>query len=76
MGKPLPGTGFWGWLGRQVGHVKKAAQTDVGGPKIVHRTNRVQEAPMPDQPHIKLRRTVIDEVIVEKKGAKEVGGRQ
>ena len=70
MSNQLPGKGFWGWLGRQVGHVTKATQTDVGGPQVVARTNRVQEAVHPEQPNVKLRRTVIDEVIVEKKGMK------
>ena len=30
--KPKPGNGLWGWLGRQVGHVKKAVATDVEKP--------------------------------------------
>jgi len=68
MSQQLPGKGFWGWLGRQVGHVTKASKADVGGPEVIHRTNHVQEAVLPEQPNVKLRRTVIDEVIVEKKG--------
>lgn len=70
MSQQLPGKGFWGWLGRQVGHVTKATKIDVGGPQVVRRVNRVQEAAHPEQPNVKLRRTVIDEVIVEKKGVK------
>src|SRR5271156_468462 len=31
-GKPKPGDGLMGWLGRQVGHVKQAVQTDVTKP--------------------------------------------
>lgn len=87
MPDPKPGNGFFGWLGRQVGHVKKAVQTDVvapadkvkasleGGcpqppvpqPSVIYRNDRVEEAPHPQNPALKLRRTVIDEVIVEKK---------
>jgi hypothetical protein len=58
--------GFLGWLGRQVGFVKKAMKADVGK-KIIHREQRVEEAKVPEQPNVTLRRTVIDEVIVEKK---------
>lgn len=58
--------GFLGWLGRQVGFVKKAIKTDVGK-KTIHREQRVEEAKVPEQPDVTLRRTVIDEVIVEKK---------
>ena len=62
-----------GWLGRQIGHVKKAVKTDVTKPppppkpKVVYRDNKVEEAEHPDQPGVKLRRTVIDEVIVDPK---------
>jgi hypothetical protein len=74
----LPGDGFWGWLGRQLGHVKKAVKTEVeqeaekqaeGDPEnqVVYQNQVVQEAPHPENPDLKLRRTVIDEVIVEKK---------
>ena len=66
MAKELPGAGLFGWLGRQFGHVKKAVVRDVTK-EIVHRQQRVQEAALPDQPNVTLRRTVIDEVIVEKK---------
>jgi hypothetical protein len=69
MGKaPLkkPGTGFLGWLGRQIGYVRHAVKTDVTQ-KIVHREEKVEEAPLPQDPNVTLRRTVIDEVIVKKK---------
>jgi len=58
-----PGKGFLGWLGRQVGYVKKAVQTDPGAEKKLFEETRVEEAPHPDNPNIKLRRTVIDEAI-------------
>lgn len=59
--------GVWGWLGRQVGYVKRAVETDPAGPKTVYRENRVEEKQIPDQPGVTLRRTVIDEVIVDPK---------
>jgi hypothetical protein len=131
--KPKPGDGLLGWLGRQVGHVKHAVQTDVTKPApkkpgpqgqvrqsassmgspgstpstgsphagarqtgsqqagagrasrptptaaqaaaanpdapsiIVYRQDNIEEAEMPHQPGVKLRRTIIDEVIVVKK---------
>jgi hypothetical protein len=82
---------LWNWLGRQIGHVKKAVQTDVTRPaplapsappqtpppaqtppspeqpKVIYRDEKAEEVELPDQPGVKLRRTVIDEVIVEKK---------
>ena len=73
-----PGNGFFGWLGRQIGHVKKAVKTEVeaeaekqaqGDPEnqVVYQKESVHELPHPENPELKLRRTVIDEVIVEKK---------
>lgn len=58
---------FFSWLGRQVGHVKKAVQTDVNAPqpKIVYSKEKVEEKEMPDKPGVTLRRTTIDEVIVD-----------
>ena len=74
-----------GWLGRQVGHVKKAVTSDVTRPApkpkqvaqpakpkkqaaspstVIFRQDKVEEADMPDKPGVKLRRTIIDEVIV------------
>jgi len=89
MASTPPGKGLFGWLGRQVGHVKKAVQTEPkalpkpppkpaasgpapkptaaqSDPKVLYREGRVEEADHPTQPGVKLRRTVIDEVIVEK----------
>lgn len=68
MSDALPGKGLFGWLGRQVGHVKKAVQTDPdpAGPKVTYRKENVEEVPHPHDPGVKLRRTTIDEVIVQK----------
>ena len=57
---------FFGWLGRQIGHVRKAVKTDVGEKKL-YENKSVEVAPHPQQPNITLRRTVIDEVIENKK---------
>jgi hypothetical protein len=89
MSDNLPGNGIFGWLGRQVGYVKKAvktkptkappakrsaAQSGPGTPvdttvptppAVLYRQGQVQEAEHPTQPGVKLRRTIIDEVIVE-----------
>jgi hypothetical protein len=68
----LPGNGFLGWLGRQIGHVAKAVKTDVAGPndlpapsKIVYRECTIEEKESPTDPNVKLRRTIIDEVVQE-----------
>lgn len=67
MSDSLPGKGLFGWLGRQVGHIKKAVQADVAAePKIAYRKEKVEELPHPEDPALKLRRTTIDEVIVDK----------
>ncbi len=68
--KQKPADSFLGWLGRQVGHVKKAVKTDVRKKpapksKVVYRDNKVEEAEHPNEPGMKLRRTIIDEVIVD-----------
>ena len=60
------GAGFFGWLGRQVGYVKRAVKADVTQ-QVVHREEKVEEAKLPQDPNVTLRRTVIDEVIVKKK---------
>lgn len=76
--QPQGTSGFWQWLGRQVGHVKKAVETNVeaeaerqaqGDPEnqVVYQNETVQELPHPENPNLKLRRTTIDEVIVEQK---------
>jgi len=61
------GKGFFGWLGRQVGYVKKAVQTDPSAEKKLFEKTRVEEAPHPENPNIKLRRTVIDEAIEQRR---------
>jgi len=79
-----PGHGFLGWLGRQVGYVSKAIKAPVGGSgtpppaapveppgKVVYRNDTVSEAPHPDDPNLKLRRTIIDEVVVDPKSDAE-----
>jgi hypothetical protein len=66
MADTPPGKGFFGWIGRQIGHVKRAVKQDVTK-EVIHREKNVQEASLPDRPEVKLRRTVIDEVIVDRK---------
>ena len=66
MPDPQPGKGFLGWLGRQVGYVKRAVKTDVTR-ETVYRDARVEEAKLPQDPNVTLRRTTVDEVIVQKK---------
>ena len=66
--KHLPGSGLLGWLGRQFGYVRQAVKTDVlAAPdsKTVYRDCKIEEKPLPQDPNVKLRRTVIDEVIVK-----------
>jgi hypothetical protein len=88
-----PGDGLFGWLGRQVGYVKKAVTTKPKAlpaakrsapqsapppkpprppsppadnpPAVLYRQDQVQEAEHPSQPGVKLRRTIIDEVIAD-----------
>ena len=62
-----PCKGLFGWLGRQVGYIAGAVKHDVGGPKTVYRTSKVDEQPLPEQPNVTLRRTTIDEVIERKR---------
>ena len=71
----MPGEGFLGWLGRQVGHVAKAIQTDVAptdeppvlppreGLETLYHAAEVTEVPHPTQSGVVLRRTVTDEVV-------------
>ena len=61
---------FFGWLGRQVGYVRKAIHTNVENPalpatppKVLYQNTIVEEAADPRDPNVKLRRTVIDEAI-------------
>ena len=64
--KAPPSNSLFGWLGRQIGHVKKAVKTDVKPePKVIYRDDKVEEATHPTKPGMKRRRTVIDEVIVD-----------
>jgi hypothetical protein len=79
MGKPKKkepaAPSVFGWLGRQIAHVKRAVKADVTKPapppkakpkpKVVYRDNKVEEVEHPTQPGVKLRRTVVDEVIVD-----------
>ena len=66
---------FLGWLGRQVGFVGKAINTDVTKPKesqpkqpeVVYRADNVEEVPHPADPKLVLRRTTTDEVIRDDK---------
>lgn len=89
--KPKPAPGLMGWLGRQVGHVKKAVKTDVTNPppprkpvpkpkpavspappsNVIYRDDKIEEIDHPTQPGVKLRRTIIDEVIVDGKEKSE-----
>ena len=64
--KNLPGNGLLGWLGRQVAYVRKAIGTDVSASKTIYRDTKVEEKPLPQDPKVKLRRTVIDEVVVDR----------
>ena len=64
MADAKKGSGLFGWLGRQVGYVKKAVQTDVTKtPKVMYRQKKVEELPHPADPKVTLRRTTIDEAI-------------
>jgi hypothetical protein len=65
MPNDLPGAGLLGWLGRQIGYVKKAIKTNPAGPKKIYRNESTEEQALPSDPNVKLRRTTIDEVIVE-----------
>ena len=95
MSDNLPGDGLFGWLGRQVGHVKKAVKAKPKAlpgakrsaprsatppsaspssappadnpPAVLYRQDQVQEAEHPSQPGVKLRRTIIDEVIADER---------
>jgi hypothetical protein len=80
--QPLPGKGLFGWLGRQVGYVSGAVKAKPGAatpkpaaaptdgprtpPTVIYRDDKVEEAPHPTRPGVKLRRTIIDEVVVER----------
>jgi hypothetical protein len=100
-------TGFMNWLGRQVGHVKSAVDTDVTKPaakakargqtkakpraaqaaqpqpqasppppsKVIYRDDKIEQVEHPTQPGVILRRTIIDEVIVEEEREQTKGDR-
>ena len=76
MSKPSAQGGFFNWLGRQVGHVKKAVAEEEKPPPpvVIYRKDKVEERPMPEQPGVKLRRTTIDEVIVENRQLPDPSG--
>lgn len=77
MSDSLPGKGLFGWLGRQVGHIKKAVHTDTAPHEVAYRNEKIEEAEHPEQPGMKLRRTIIDEVIVERQlSTKETKGHE
>ena len=61
---------FMTWLGRQVAHIKHALHTDVtaADQQVVYRTLDTREQPHPHHPNVMLRRTTIDEVIINKEG--------
>ena len=62
----LPGKGLLGWIGRQIGYVSRAVKADVTTePKTVLRDTKIAEQPHPENPNVKLRRTIIDEVVVK-----------
>jgi hypothetical protein len=61
-----PGKGLFGWLGRQIGYVTGAIRTDVGA-RRVYRHEQIEEQPLPDRPNVRLRRTTVDEVIIEER---------
>jgi hypothetical protein len=65
MSDPNTNRGFFQWLGRQFGHVKKAINTDVSTKKV-YRSQSTEEKPLLDSPEVTLRRTTIDEVIVRR----------
>ena len=62
MAEPLPGKGFLGWLGRQVGYVRSAAKKDVT-PQKLYEERQVQEEPHPEDSSVTLSRTTIDEAV-------------
>jgi hypothetical protein len=48
-----------------------AAKSD--SPQVIYREEKAEEVELPDRPGVKLRRTVIDEVIVDEKKKGESG---
>ncbi len=71
----FPGSGLFGWLGRQIGYVTKAVKADVLAPRAtVYRASRIEEVAMPHDKTVRLRRTTIDEVIVQNNRSSIPGG--
>jgi hypothetical protein len=68
----LPGKGIFGWLGRQFGYVSKAARHDPAGPQTIYRVSSIEEKPLPEDANVRLRRTTIDEVILNKNPKPEI----
>jgi len=64
--KKLPGDGLLGWLGRQVAHVRNALGADISKSKTIYRNSKTEEKELPQNPNVKLRRTVIDEVVINR----------
>jgi hypothetical protein len=71
----LPGNGLFGWLGRQVAYVRQAMKADVSASKTIYRDCKIEEKPLPQDPKVKLRRTVIDEVVIDRDDPKSSGKR-
>ena len=64
-----PQSSLLGLLARQFGGIVKALKTPVQKPadsNTLYRDCKIEEHPLPDDPNVTLRRTVIDEVIVKK----------
>ena len=59
----LPGKGLLGWLGRQVGHVRRAVKAEPLADKVLYRSESTEAVPHPVDPSITLKRTVIDEAV-------------
>ena len=59
---------LFGWLGRQIGYVKGGVKAQV--PVVVYHKETVQQAKLEGSDKV-LRRTTIDEVIVEPKKLEE-----
>ena len=62
--KKVVSRGLGGWLGRQFAHVRHAVRTEVT-PKTIYKREQVQHAVL--GPNVTARRTITDEVIIEKK---------
>ncbi len=72
MPKQKPGKGLMGWLGRQIGYVKKAVATPVDSPRVIARRRTMKETAHPRRSDLTLRRTTIDEVIAGKEAIEDL----